>query len=223
MVFGGFSSIYSQVGINTETPKATLDVVAKETGKGFRLEDGNQGNNKVLMSDADGIGTWKDLDIPVADNNFKLVRTYNIQLNLQTTTNTDRTVLLGTIPSVEIKNPDNFIVCNIQSPTTIVNNTLSAIAYGFRLNIESSVYGATPVNIITNTGFADTTQIVPYSFYINQYPVGTHTFDLYGSRYNSNGSNASTRDLYFNAISTDGNGATVSEKKGLMLIYVYER
>jgi hypothetical protein len=53
------------VGINTDTPKTTLDIVQKDQtvpGQGFRLDDGNQGNGKFLISDANGIGTWKNPD-----------------------------------------------------------------------------------------------------------------------------------------------------------------
>jgi hypothetical protein len=49
-------------GVNTDTPKATLDIVQKDQtvkGKGFRLDDGDQTNGYVLTSDADGIGTWR--------------------------------------------------------------------------------------------------------------------------------------------------------------------
>jgi hypothetical protein len=54
----------AQVGVNTETPKTTLDIVQTDTltvgkGKGFRLIDGNQAEGRILTSDADGVGTWK--------------------------------------------------------------------------------------------------------------------------------------------------------------------
>jgi hypothetical protein len=54
-------SANAQVGINTETPKTTLDIVQEDQttkGKGFRLDDGNQAAGYVLTGDADGIGTW---------------------------------------------------------------------------------------------------------------------------------------------------------------------
>jgi hypothetical protein len=53
----------AQVTIGAGTmPRATLDIIrhdASETGKAFMLEDGNQGEGKVLTSDANGMGTWK--------------------------------------------------------------------------------------------------------------------------------------------------------------------
>ncbi len=56
------------VGINTETPKTTLDIVqpdkATNAGHGFRLDDGNQALGRFLRSDADGIGTWQVFDFP---------------------------------------------------------------------------------------------------------------------------------------------------------------
>jgi|GEM_PF-1781864 len=56
-------NVNAQVGINTENPKATLDIVQRDTatvkGKGFRLVDGHQNAGFVLTSDATGIGTWE--------------------------------------------------------------------------------------------------------------------------------------------------------------------
>ncbi|MDR1652946.1 MAG: hypothetical protein LBS01_04740 [Prevotellaceae bacterium] len=54
----------AQVGINTENPQATLDVVQKDKtvpGQAIRIDDGNQGAGKVLTSDADGVGSWQEL------------------------------------------------------------------------------------------------------------------------------------------------------------------
>ncbi|QTV05499.1 hypothetical protein [Faecalibacter bovis] len=52
---------YAQVGINTEKPETALHIEAKETAKGLKLVDGTQGNGKVLMSDKNGIASWKSL------------------------------------------------------------------------------------------------------------------------------------------------------------------
>jgi hypothetical protein len=55
------ASLNAQVGINTDNPQTTLDIVQQDQstkGKGFRLDDGNQGAGRVLVSDADGVGTW---------------------------------------------------------------------------------------------------------------------------------------------------------------------
>ncbi|MDR1652055.1 MAG: hypothetical protein LBS01_00110 [Prevotellaceae bacterium] len=55
-------SLFAQVGINTDAPKTTLDIVQKDTatvkGRGFRLVDGNEAAGKVLTSNDDGEGTW---------------------------------------------------------------------------------------------------------------------------------------------------------------------
>ncbi|MDR1653533.1 MAG: hypothetical protein LBS01_07815 [Prevotellaceae bacterium] len=63
----GGQFLSAQVGINTDTPKTTLDIVQKDTanvkGQGFRLIDGNEGNRKVLTSDADGTGTWRNIAV----------------------------------------------------------------------------------------------------------------------------------------------------------------
>ena len=58
----GVTTLTAQVGINTETPKTTLDIVQKDKttpGQGFRLDDGNEYANYVLTTAADGTATWK--------------------------------------------------------------------------------------------------------------------------------------------------------------------
>lgn len=46
------------VGINVANPNAKLHIVSS-SGNGFQLVDGSQGANKVLTSDANGVGTWQ--------------------------------------------------------------------------------------------------------------------------------------------------------------------
>ncbi len=48
------------VGIGTTTPTRKLEIVSP-TSPALRIKDGNQHVNYVLMSDADGYGTWKAL------------------------------------------------------------------------------------------------------------------------------------------------------------------
>jgi hypothetical protein len=45
------------VGIGTASPSTKLHIVATQSGA-FRLEDTTQGPGKVLISDADGVGSW---------------------------------------------------------------------------------------------------------------------------------------------------------------------
>ncbi len=52
--------LFSQVGINTTNPTETLHVNGS-----FRLEDGSEGTNRVLKSDANGVSSWSDYGIPV--------------------------------------------------------------------------------------------------------------------------------------------------------------
>ena len=53
------------VGIGTIAPTQKLEIKTDGTSinptTGFKLVDGNQGQGKILTSDADGIGTWKFL------------------------------------------------------------------------------------------------------------------------------------------------------------------
>jgi len=55
------------VGINTNNPTATLDIVqtdkAANPGHGFILDDGNQQPGYTLTCDANGVGTWRNSGI----------------------------------------------------------------------------------------------------------------------------------------------------------------
>ncbi|MDR1652266.1 MAG: hypothetical protein LBS01_01195 [Prevotellaceae bacterium] len=74
-LMSGGQSLSAQVGINTDAPKTTLDIVQKDTatvkGKGFRLVDGNERKDFALMCDSDGVGTWRQLTMPVIFGKFK--------------------------------------------------------------------------------------------------------------------------------------------------------
>jgi len=59
-------NVNAQVGINTENPTNTLHIVGDTAiakggkhGQAFRLVDGNQMLDRVLVSDANGVGTWE--------------------------------------------------------------------------------------------------------------------------------------------------------------------
>lgn len=57
LIFGDFSS--GRVGIGTTAPSATLHL--KGASPVLRIEDGTQGSNKVLLSDANGNASWGTL------------------------------------------------------------------------------------------------------------------------------------------------------------------
>ena len=61
IVLGDSSSASSNVGIGTSSPSSKLHIVTTTASNGFQLQDGNQSSGKVLTSDANGKGTWKDL------------------------------------------------------------------------------------------------------------------------------------------------------------------
>ncbi len=48
---------YSQVGIGTTNPQQKLDVRGS-----IQMVDGNQGNNKILVSDSNGKATWTNIN-----------------------------------------------------------------------------------------------------------------------------------------------------------------
>ncbi|NDW08167.1 hypothetical protein [Dysgonomonas sp. 520] len=47
-----------RVGIGTNAPQTKVDIRSSTQGGGFRLQDGSQGNNMILTSDANGNGRW---------------------------------------------------------------------------------------------------------------------------------------------------------------------
>ncbi|NDW10122.1 hypothetical protein [Dysgonomonas sp. 520] len=47
------------VGIGTNDPQAKVDIRSTTQGGGFRLQDGTQGTNRTLTSDANGNAFWK--------------------------------------------------------------------------------------------------------------------------------------------------------------------
>ncbi|MBP2619618.1 hypothetical protein [Chryseobacterium jejuense] len=49
------------VGIGTITPATKIDIISSNPGA-IKIADGTQGESKVLMSDADGVGTWNTLN-----------------------------------------------------------------------------------------------------------------------------------------------------------------
>ena len=69
----GITTLTAQVGINTDTPTTTLDIVQPDStanpGHGFRLRDGNEDEGKVLTSDNGGTGTWQQPGIHMIDEN----------------------------------------------------------------------------------------------------------------------------------------------------------
>ncbi|NDW09126.1 hypothetical protein [Dysgonomonas sp. 520] len=48
-----------RVGVGTNNPQAKVDIRTATQGGGFRLQDGSQGNGKILTTDGNGYGTWK--------------------------------------------------------------------------------------------------------------------------------------------------------------------
>lgn len=50
------------VGIGTISPSAKLEINSTTAGA-IQIIDGTQGNKKVLVSDKDGVGTWRDLPV----------------------------------------------------------------------------------------------------------------------------------------------------------------
>lgn len=75
----------NNVGIGTTSPGAKLEINNGSVNGAIKIVDGSQGVNKVLTSDASGIGTWKDLPVSTITNIY----------NANGTLNTDRIVTQG--------------------------------------------------------------------------------------------------------------------------------
>ncbi|WP_163320869.1 hypothetical protein [Dysgonomonas sp. 520] len=50
-----------RVGVGTNVPQTKVDIRSATQGGGFRLQDGSQGDGKVLLSDASGNASWGNL------------------------------------------------------------------------------------------------------------------------------------------------------------------
>lgn len=90
------------VGINTSAPTNLLHIFATQSGA-FRLQDGTQAANNVLISDSNGVGTWGSLTnnistifatISIVSNNYNVtVNTYNTTVILPGVTNSSTVTL----------------------------------------------------------------------------------------------------------------------------------
>ncbi len=49
------------LGIGILSPSAKVDINSNTIGEGLRIKDNNQKQNKVLISDVDGVGTWSSV------------------------------------------------------------------------------------------------------------------------------------------------------------------
>jgi hypothetical protein len=87
------SATKGMVGIGT-TPTAKLDVLGT-----FKLKDGTQGANKVLVSDADGLASWQNLLLDDGDWTINGVDIYRLTGNvgIGTTTPTQTLEVNGTL------------------------------------------------------------------------------------------------------------------------------
>ena len=54
-------AVNNRVGIGTTAPATKLDINNGTTAGAIKIVDGTQGANKVLMSDANGVGAWRNL------------------------------------------------------------------------------------------------------------------------------------------------------------------
>lgn len=59
LVLGGTGASAVNVGIGTINPSTKLEINNGSTAGAIKIVDGTQGADKVLTSDADGVGTWK--------------------------------------------------------------------------------------------------------------------------------------------------------------------
>jgi len=53
-------AVNNRIGLGTAAPSTRLDIESGTVPGAIKIADGTQGEGKVLVSDADGIGTWRD-------------------------------------------------------------------------------------------------------------------------------------------------------------------
>ena len=130
------------VGIGTNTPITKIDINNGTSNGAIKIVDGNQGAGKYLMSDANGLATWR------TPNSFKsaIIWTYN---------GTEQTVL-----STE-RNPNAVFD---ESPNRKYSNlSLTGLTTGkWIVNIGLRLFTQTPLNV-TNPDLS----ITPKSFWMH--------------------------------------------------------
>ncbi len=97
------------VGIGTLAPSTKLEINSSTAGS-IKIVDGTQGEGKVLVSDATGIGTWQELPI------FKYVTSGNFLNMLQVV------ILIY------------LLVILIPTPLQLLSNTLKLLSYYPKVN-----------------------------------------------------------------------------------------
>lgn len=163
------------------------------------------------------------MDIPPIDDSYRLRAVYKVIL--------DQAELFGQYSpgqeyffpkiSIPINKDQNFVLVSFQSVTTLVMglNYSDYIGFNYELKVDNNTPMKSPIGMISRTAFNSSTKNNSYQFVINNLSIGSHVVGLSIKRLNSTG------DAYYRSLFVNQEhpiNANV-ERKGLMLVYVYEK
>lgn len=162
------------VGIGTLAPSTKLEINSSTAGS-IKIVDGTQGEGKVLVSDATGIGTWQELPVfkYVTSGNFN-ISSGDINSDTSTTSvkysqasivlskgkwmiNTGLTIMLRTVNATTNLNPYWLSLYLSSSPTTVSNTNFTYVgnvAKNFGGNMIKNQTANNP-NFITGSTIID--------------------------------------------------------------------
>jgi len=155
-VYADFTALYvegDKTGIGTSSPDATLDINGT-----FQFTDGNEGDGKVMSSDADGNVHWIDLSILDPDwtvNGNDIYKTTDGNVGIGTTTPYYPLDINSTTSSrgtnIELENDQGGSIAGVY---TNVNNTGTGSAYGMDNHLSGQSNGERygVANTIDNSG-----------------------------------------------------------------------
>ena len=165
------------VGIGTTNPSTLLHVNTATPGA-VRIEDGTQANNKVLTSDANGVGTWKAIGIDNIIADLSLVSGINISYT--ETANFRQTgasiklppgryavnvsMLLSTVPGFYTNSNEAFWVRSTFSDSNGINPTPSAYIVGSTL-VSGNLIPSTLYSLITGMVVINNNTLTTRTFY----------------------------------------------------------
>lgn len=165
------------VGIGTGDPTTRLHV-----NGGFRLVNGSQANNFVLMSDANGLSTWKPADSVLANATTKA---WNTVGNAGTNATTN---FIGTTDAIDFVVKTSGSASNFERLRVIGNGaTPGQIVVNNRANLAGDVFSVYSNN--TTNGTTTSINNSVGTFAINGYADGFGT-GVYGESYSATTSQA---------------------------------
>ncbi len=142
------------LGIGTTSPTTRLEVNNGTTAGAIKIVDGTQGVNRVLTSDANGVGKWKEA--AVTTSKFKYIPTY------------PNNFALGSFASVN----------NVGSPFDIQTTGIYRVLVD--MNLPSGYILGVDNAALSNTVFYSNSKTRMYNQYFIYLTAGTHQLIIFG-------------------------------------------